>query len=263
MGHSYFHEKDGPKPVPFSILASLIRMGHKYTIPKLMDDALSRLKKCYPTSLSAWDDIATRARYGTVLPMDAFEAVRLARLTETPSILPWAFFTCCKNLKSSFAEGDSIKRHRFLEKLSVDDVGRLINGRGNLAQGIVARLSSLLIEYASLPSDYRSDHQSCQDKIISSIQALRTNNEQSVLFKNARYHAAFEPLSDWLCAKPGDRDLPQRMLQCEPCLEALKSCDEKIRMRVWSELPRYFNLERDGGRAHRSRECVVDFVRCI
>ena len=218
-------------------------MGHKYAIPKLTEDAAYRLKKYYPTSLTAWDDVATRARYVTALPMDAFEAIRLARLTDTPSILPVAFFTCCKNLRQKLDEGNSVERHRFLERLSVDDAWRLVNDRENLVWGILSRLSDLLTTYDSLPPNYRSAHRACRGRIMASIQALRAD-KRTVLLKNERYHAAFEPLSDWYSGKPGNPT--QRALKCETCLAALKSRDEETREQIWSELPHYFDLEIDG-----------------
>ena len=51
--HSYYHENDEIIPVPCDVLCSLIRMGHEFGIQKVLDDALSRLKKYYTSDLSA------------------------------------------------------------------------------------------------------------------------------------------------------------------------------------------------------------------
>ncbi|KAI1787710.1 hypothetical protein LXA43DRAFT_1028036 [Ganoderma leucocontextum] len=240
-GKDFYHENDEPKPVQFAVLASLIRMGHKYTIPKIMNDALSRLKKYYPISFSAWDDVATREGYVTTEPIDAFEVVRLARLTETPSLLPSAFFTCCENMCSISTEGDGhpAEGQLLLQGLSVDDSRRLINGRENLALGVVNRLLKLITKHANLPSDYRTSHRTCVDR-VASIFNLRTLDGS--FFKTTRYHAALQPLSDWFFANPTTDPTGRPGLQCENCLKFLKLSDEKSRTAVWGLLPEVFNL---------------------
>ena len=59
---SFYYVDDEINPIRFDVLASLIRMGHKYGIPSVLNDALARLKKFYPTDLAAWLDTAARAR---------------------------------------------------------------------------------------------------------------------------------------------------------------------------------------------------------
>ncbi len=243
---SFYHENDEPKPVQLAVLASLIRMGHKYSIPKVMNDAVSRLKKYYPITLSAWDEIATRKGYVTAEPIDAFEVVRLARLTETPSLLPSAFFACCENMCSIAIKSDSIPaEHQLpLQGLSIQDARRLIKGRENLALGVVERILTLVAKYSNLPSDYRSSHRACVDK-ITAILNLRTLDGS--FFKNTRHHAALLPLSDWFFAnptEPGPTGWPG--LQCESCLKFLKRKDEQSRTEAWSHLPEAFDLHVNG-----------------
>ena len=230
----------------FAVLASLIRMGHKYSIPKIMNDALSRLKKYYPIALSAWDEGGTRDGYVIAGPTDAFEVVRLARLTETPSLLPSAFFACCENMCTLSIKDDRIppgpEGQLLLHGLSVQDSRRLIKGPENLALWVVERILTLIAKYSNLPSDYRSSHRSCAEKVtvIFNVRAL-----DGSFFKNTRYHAALQPLVEWFFANPTD-PTGRPGLQCESCLKFLKRTDEKSRAEVWSHLPETFDLHVNG-----------------
>ena len=97
--HSYYYENDEIIPVPCDVLCSLIRMGHEFGIQKVLDDALSRLKKYYTSDLSAWEDGDRRANFVTVGPTDHLLAIQAAYLTNTPSILPTAFLEMCHRVE--------------------------------------------------------------------------------------------------------------------------------------------------------------------
>ncbi|PIL33299.1 hypothetical protein GSI_04749 [Ganoderma sinense ZZ0214-1] len=216
-------------------------MGHKYSIPKVMNDALSRLKKYYPTTLTAWDDVTTREGYVTAQPIDAFEAVRLARLTETPSLLPSALFACCENMCSISVKDDCAppEHQLLLYGLSVQDSRRLIKGRENLTLGVVERLLKLVAKHSSLPSDYRASHRACVEKVIA-ILNLRTLDGS--FFKKTRHHAALQPLCEWFVNLTDTAATGRQGLQCESCLKYLRRTDEKSRGEAWSHLPETFDL---------------------
>ena len=224
----------------FAVLASLIRMGHKYSIPKIMNDALSRLKKYYPTTLSAWDDAATREGYVITGPTDAFEVVRLARLTETPSLLPSSFFVCCENMCTVSVEHNGVapEGQLLLNGLSVQDSRRLIRGRENLALGVVERILKFITTCSDLPADYHSSHGECIGKVAGTFYSRTLDGSLG----NPQYHAALQPLSEWLFANPPGHP----RLQCENCLRILKRNDEKTRAEVWNHLPETFDLHVNG-----------------
>lgn len=229
----------------FAVLASLIRMGHKYSIPKIMNDALSRLKKYYPITLSAWDEVATRKGYVVAEPTDAFEVVRLARLTEIPSLLPSALFTCCEEMCALSTKDDRFppEGQLLLHGLTVPDSRRLIKGRENLALGVVERILKLITLYSSLPSNYRSSHRACAEKVTAIFEFRALDGS---FFKNTRYHAALQPLTEWFFANPTDPTAQQAALQCESCVNFLKRTDEGLRAEAWNHLPETFDLHVNG-----------------
>ncbi|KAM5531292.1 hypothetical protein V8D89_015047 [Ganoderma adspersum] len=97
-GKNYYYDGDALIAVPFEALASLVRMAHKYAVPDILDHALSRLKKYYTNDLVAWQNSDARARYVAAKDRHALMVIKLARLTNTPSLLPTAFLLCTKLL---------------------------------------------------------------------------------------------------------------------------------------------------------------------
>ncbi|TFK81888.1 hypothetical protein K466DRAFT_444645, partial [Polyporus arcularius HHB13444] len=86
-----YHNGEHIQPVPVAVLASLIRAAHKYAIRDVLEHAIDRRKKYFPTDLRSWEDYASRQRYVTAWASDAVNVVQLARSTDTRSILPTAF----------------------------------------------------------------------------------------------------------------------------------------------------------------------------
>ncbi|KAI0806637.1 hypothetical protein C8Q74DRAFT_1189914 [Fomes fomentarius] len=89
-GKNYFTQRDSD--VEFSVVAALVRLGHKYAVQDLLDDALSSLRQLYPSSFLKY---TLQQNWGShASPRDAITAIHLARLTNTPFILPVAFLVC-------------------------------------------------------------------------------------------------------------------------------------------------------------------------
>ncbi|EJF57995.1 hypothetical protein DICSQDRAFT_110900 [Dichomitus squalens LYAD-421 SS1] len=85
-GKNYYYRQDELVVVELGVLVSLIRMVHKYDFKDVLDDALSRLKKYLPKSISAWQDTAARTRYVFSSSIrDIMDVIPLVRLTNTLS----------------------------------------------------------------------------------------------------------------------------------------------------------------------------------
>ncbi|KAJ8502110.1 hypothetical protein ONZ51_g164 [Trametes cubensis] len=77
--------------INIDMLAALIRLDHKYELPSLHEQAISFLSKYYTTDFDAWVD-GTNATHWRPQPIHAIVAIGIARLTNTLSILPAAFY---------------------------------------------------------------------------------------------------------------------------------------------------------------------------
>ncbi|OCH84595.1 hypothetical protein OBBRIDRAFT_697657, partial [Obba rivulosa] len=80
-----------PTRVNFEEVAALAGLSHKYGIEDLCDASLARLKTMFPTQLSIWHDMGVDMSVS-----NAIQAVNLACLTGTTSILPVALYLCCQ-----------------------------------------------------------------------------------------------------------------------------------------------------------------------
>jgi hypothetical protein len=81
---------------PFSFIAAMIRLGHKYNFTRLRDDAIARLSSDCPTTLREWDsgglDYYSRIECYPKLSVDVLNLAQEHRLF---CILPCVYFTMC------------------------------------------------------------------------------------------------------------------------------------------------------------------------
>ena len=119
--------------MPFSVLESLIRMGHKYAIQDVLKDAMARLKKYYTDNLDVWLDEDGRAKYVETNRSDAMNVIQLARLTNTPTLLPVAHLIC-----------STLHSHTLLSYLPNEDSARILEGRSLLMETCALRIFGLL-----------------------------------------------------------------------------------------------------------------------
>ncbi|KAH9910838.1 uncharacterized protein B0H18DRAFT_405977 [Fomitopsis serialis] len=97
-GKRYMLENDAE----LDCLSYRIRLAQKYGIGDLLEESIWQLKKHYPTTFSEWTDV--QRHYSP----RAITAVNLARLTNTPSILPSASYVCCQLPNHDLLDGASL-----------------------------------------------------------------------------------------------------------------------------------------------------------
>ena len=229
--HSYYHENDEIIPVPCDVLCSLIRMGHEFGIQKILDDALSRLKKYYTSDLSAWEDGDRRAKFVTAGPTDHLSAIQVAYLTNTPSILPTAFLEMCHSVEDHIVTLSTCDAGCQCD-LTPDDVVKATMGRAALTADVTARLLAI---HASVPAPQCSTPERCafvaqrllQADVRSGIPGDICTWEAALKFQPLymRYWGKFE---DQLCAS---------------CRTKSRAEDERLRKSAWRNLPQFFRLE--------------------
>ena len=233
--HSYYYNTDAPIPVPFAVLASLIRMAHKYAIQDVLDDALSRLKKYYTNDLAEWQDPDARARYVTAVEEDAPTVIHLARLTDTPSLLPTAFLVCNQVVEwlDRRPDGSWVPR---MAPLSVMDSARMIVGKKLLVEARATRAFHLL---AAVPSAQCATRERCSEAREGPLGGLVG---RPVLFKSTMGDKhALTPMANIFWAR-----LSHWEKFCERCKGALVKEDEMMMGLLWNNLPEVFALDIDG-----------------
>ncbi|EIW56955.1 uncharacterized protein TRAVEDRAFT_128205 [Trametes versicolor FP-101664 SS1] len=101
-----------PSIIPTAAIFAIARLAHKYQADKLQCRALSCIQEYYTTRFDAWE---SKGLQGNVpfekssVPVYGIGAVNVARLTDTPSIRPLAFYDCCR-LGGKVLEGVETRR---------------------------------------------------------------------------------------------------------------------------------------------------------
>ncbi|EMD41182.1 hypothetical protein CERSUDRAFT_111734 [Gelatoporia subvermispora B] len=88
MGYTNFPDPARPT---FKEVVALARLSHKYDVEDLQKASEAQLKSMFPTRYEDWESMKL-----SLSLEDAIQAINLAHLTNTPSILPLAMYRCCK-----------------------------------------------------------------------------------------------------------------------------------------------------------------------
>ncbi|KAM5539618.1 hypothetical protein V8D89_006727 [Ganoderma adspersum] len=200
-------------PVPtFDEISAVIRLAHKYNIPQVQEEAL--------TSLPSMSQIP-------LMPAHYIGVVNLARLTDTPTLLPLALYNCAY-LDSSVLDGWT-REDGTVEHLSCADARRCIDARIVLTDERTLSLSRL---FDATPS------RECVSRIacIAELHRVPDIVLRSELTRRVR------PLYDWT-------DTITRLgggFPCGPCREELLERNERERKRVFDSLPEIFGITVEG-----------------
>ncbi|KAI1795327.1 hypothetical protein LXA43DRAFT_1058487 [Ganoderma leucocontextum] len=89
-----YHVAKSDLPHSFDEVSAVIRLAHKYNIGSIQDQALRALQEYHFTSDFAIVLGAPNCQISAD-PIHAIGAVNLARLTDTPLMLPLALYRCC------------------------------------------------------------------------------------------------------------------------------------------------------------------------
>ena len=222
---SYYYANDEMLPVSFGILASLIRMGHKYGIAHILNDALGRLKKYYPSDQATWLDVSGRAKHVTAAPLDAITAIELARLTDTPSIIPTAYLVCCDQIKTR----DGTIVHR----LDPEDASRVLWAHAALGRYAANRILSLSV---TMPCSTCESPVSCSQASRRLTRARCLAIPVDSAWRKMDHRSVFAPLDDWFLGDSMPRPCPQ-------CVAAVRTYDLEERTRLWKILPAILKTE--------------------
>ncbi|KAI0713880.1 hypothetical protein C8Q76DRAFT_620707 [Earliella scabrosa] len=229
-GKNYYTQHGSPFPVEFSTVTALVKLGHKYAIPDVLDDALSRFKQYYPNNITSYHLGRGSLRSDVIIarPQDAITAIHLARLTNTPSILPAAFLVCTTLGEELFkAAADPTSG------LAAEDLMRIVNGKVALARETGKSVVAVFKALAECESQCPSGR--CADS-LSYLLASRGLDDFTHFLR-------LSPLDHNMDACPSFFQTAQHgQLLCEQCKQNLRSAMSLRELNVWRELPKIFDL---------------------
>lgn len=118
------------------MLFALMRLGHKYELPDLVDDAAHYLGDYYTPDFRVWLEYRNKERTSNILfsdpEADDLEVINLARLTGRSELLPIALYHACQLPLSQIIHGASRSPEGNLVRLSPSDVERCVQARERL-----------------------------------------------------------------------------------------------------------------------------------
>lgn len=214
--------------IPFAVLAALIRLGHKYELTDIMNEAAKHLEEYFTTDLDTWLDYRFAGRDGHRVPpfkftegeraADLFECVNLARLTGKPAMLPTILYSCCQ-LKLGIIVSGSRRHNGAVERLSEKDLTACAVG--------CTRLFKLRLSGKVVPALLGATQ--LLRAVPESTSGLLTNNALAGLEWSGRNHE-FTVLDCW-------KGL------CSVCRDDLKQKYRTTQQEIWDKLPSVFGFE--------------------
>ncbi|KAM5539652.1 hypothetical protein V8D89_006761 [Ganoderma adspersum] len=233
--------------VDISFISAIIRLDHKYELKGMYEQAMSYLTTYYTTNFDALVDGRNAAQWQPD-PTHAIGAINLARLTNTTSVLPLAFYICA-TLGPDIARG-FVREDGSVERLSPEDMRLCLEMKARLAAEN-AHTAFLLFRPVAQHCSNSSGHMYCAE-------LWRKILEHAGLSKAPHPVASERALDSWLenadClpapTPPGpgvtfsmymSSYSPQRTL-CKGCKGHLQARDRELRRQIWKRLPEFVGL---------------------
>ncbi|OCH87261.1 hypothetical protein OBBRIDRAFT_796383 [Obba rivulosa] len=210
----------------FSDVAAVVRLGYKYEMDDIWNDALDKVTPFFTATFPNWDSLEhymARAPFEIGL-RDAIVAVSLAHLTGAITMLPLAFYMCCQ------LEGDLLKgfaRNGRRERLCLDDQIKCASGKELLERGAALVLFRVFRVY--------------QGKVRPQVSCCKRAHLEAFRRCLSRFKDGIkDEVKNALDSQLDRIDNIQKF--CPNCLAALRERELEARREVWEELPLYFGV---------------------
>ncbi|PIL26531.1 hypothetical protein GSI_12289 [Ganoderma sinense ZZ0214-1] len=210
----------------FDEISAVIRLAHKYHIPSIQEQALRALQAYHFTSdFDVY--FGPPKNHISLHNIQHIGAVNLARLTDTPLMLPSALYGCC-HIGGRLLDGWT-REDGTVEHLSTDDIKRCFDAHFLLAREQAPVPSRLC---APVPLDRCTERGRC--KLYVTALAGSPSLVEMVMKEDM--------LTD---RSPLIRSLQSNSM-CDGCMQVLLEWDRLERKRVWDRLPQIFGIAVDG-----------------
>nr|VWP01111.1 Uncharacterized protein [Ganoderma boninense] len=210
--HIHYRTKRADPAPPFNEISAVVRLAHKVQLRYVLTAF------CSPPD-----------SYLSLSPSENIGVVNLARLTETPSLLPLALYECAYHGSAIF-DGWT-REDGTVEHLSGPDIRRCVDARGRLADERAAFISRLFDE--TISTGCRS-HDTCFDTLV--------RVHRNAVRSEHLAHSA-DVLCDWELAL---ELLEEENTLCSSCVGELVERNRTERKKVFDKLPQIFDITVEG-----------------
>ncbi|KAF5322957.1 hypothetical protein D9611_009368 [Ephemerocybe angulata] len=209
----YDKDHDTLSPLPFRVVASLVRLGKKYEMDSILRMGIARLKKEFPVHLFPWNfdrklQAGASRIEGINTPAALVALIELALECDVLWVLPSAYYRCCMDMEATLFGGEAHQR--------------LLEYQGKLAEA----MSAELIENSKCTSKFaegRDDSVPDPGRCASGLWALKPNVRLTDMTPHRRSDLLKEEL-------------------CNPCIERIVRMSQKAMEEQWKNLPLFFDL---------------------
>ncbi|KAI0742371.1 hypothetical protein C8Q80DRAFT_1238079 [Daedaleopsis nitida] len=258
------------RKVDMASISAIIRIDHKYELKGLYDQAMSYLTTYYTSSFDEWHQGRNTFEWRPE-PTQAIGAINLARLTNTPSILPLAFYICATlgpDIARGYLREDGTVEYlshedlyhclRLKEKLVAENVraayfvlqyARSSCTHPNAAQGL-SPCGDLLRQIAEQARLANAPHPLSSDRALDSWDAnidhytasQASAQQAQVQFVHHPHQGAF---AFALNNMNMNMNVQRPRVVCQGCRDRVRQRDVEVRRQVWQKLPEFLGLTID------------------
>lgn len=229
MHFSRLHPKDEQEHTCVELFA-LVRLSHKYQIQDVKEQALDLLRECYTDNFDKFSKVRARPASESAPHTYCIAIVNIARLTDTPSLLPLALYACCK-LGACLLDGWE-REDGCVEHLSTDDLKRCFAARERLCKEGADIICGI---FNSQVSKCCSTSVECRAALKKIVMSLMEGKLSQVIDCAA--------LASWV-------DIIQTRAQlyhtCAACEKELQLREVQARRELWNKLPEIFGISVPG-----------------
>lgn len=224
--------------MPFSGLASILRLANKYLCPRLRTNVVRHLRFIYPCTSKRPDTL--RMAHPLVPESDHHNhpllAIRMAResnvVDDLADFLPTAFYLACQIPARVYVKLEPA--------LSREDDARIVCARSSLGAAAV----SLAHQWVRSMSYDDCSHEVCREGRLGIVQDMYAEAATALsLFVNEMPHVKHaRKVLVFYGRPPHDYDPDEDRLICGECAETWRTKDIFHYNDVWEKLPSYFDL---------------------
>ncbi|RPD60934.1 hypothetical protein L227DRAFT_563357 [Lentinus tigrinus ALCF2SS1-6] len=206
----------------FTTLSSLIRMGHKYQVEDVVEAGLEYLRSFYPPRLA--HDEGMPDGPPNFSKRDHIGVVNLARLTNSPDLLPVAFLHCCMLDPRELVKGIE-REDGTTETLSPDDLATVLIAREELIKA-----DALDCLYILDVNENCCSVEECRETLMEVLTSSIAVQEQRSF--SADWREPWRPFLEKIGAVP-----------CEACIEGIEVNEETRLEELCGRWPKIVGLE--------------------
>ena len=225
-----------------TLISAIVRLDHKYELTGLYDQVMNYLTSYYTTSFDAWTNYKRTLSWSPE-PIHAICAINIARLTNTTSILPAAFYMCA-TLGPDIALGAPLEDGS-TEHLTPEDMHLVFELKTRLAAEN-ARAAFFLFQARTA--------QACSGNVWRGNCTTAWNELLERAGEPEAPHpiASERALDSWMWNTEWPRvplierfegRAPERHPSlCNGCMDRLRARERGMRREVWRKLPKFIGL---------------------